>query len=186
MKITSASLMMLLSVSALGSPLSERTIPTSVEPLVMPAESPVRFRGVKDNYARFGGEFVLSGTYSYGWEHSTDCAEANGSLGMLTLTILPDDAFYKKLPHWKFHDQTPPIYISGGKRFVEKHVSSADRESVQKCRVEQIGGRAEILVDSFTASVDCDGPTYVARYVADVAEDRPRKLAALIPGQWGC
>jgi hypothetical protein len=153
-------------------------VPGSDEAIVIPAASPVRFKGFnKDHYAVFSGRFVLTGTFVYGC--NVDCDPPNPDV---EADIIPDPG--SALPHWKLRSGDMLIYLVDGERLANQIVSRQERAALLAGKVKDVRKHVSILVDDFQAGIECDSPFYSARFIA-VA--KPLKLAsAKTEANYGC
>jgi hypothetical protein len=154
------------------------------EALVVPADSPVHFRGWnKYHYAQFDGRFVLTGTFMYGCE--ADC-EGGGpyKTSDLELTVVPDPGLKARLPNWKIRHNDMMILISRSRSLQASLGSSVERRRLLAGKLPYIAGRISIVVDHFETGIECDSANFGARFVA-VA--KPARMARSdFNGDYGC
>jgi hypothetical protein len=152
------------------------------EAIVVPHDSPVRFRGWgKEDTAHFSGSFVLSGTYSYGCEFCDDWPIKEDEL---SLKIVPDPALASRLPHWKIRSGDMAIFLKQSEKLNRAIGSPGERRALRSGKLDDIHGRITILVDHFDAAIECDGATYLARFVSVVR--RPTVQRDKLDGSYGC
>jgi hypothetical protein len=151
------------------------------EGLVIPANSPVTFQHF-DQYdsARFSGRFVLEGIFIL----DCDFCEPGYKDNEIRLSIVPDPAIAARLPHWKVHDNDIAIIITNAGSFMRAVSTPAQRRLLLAGKLDEVRGRAAIVVDQYEASLDCDSAGYSARFVAIA---KPPKIAkAELNGNFGC
>jgi hypothetical protein len=152
------------------------------EAMVIPAGSPVQFQGFGQYYnsARFSGKFVLEGIFVL----DCDYCEPGYKDNQIRLSIIPDPAMADRLPHWKKHDNDIAIVITNAASFMRAVSTPAQRRLLLAGKLDEVRGRAAIVVDQYEASLDCDSASYSARFVAIA---KPPKLAKVkVNGDFGC
>jgi hypothetical protein len=151
------------------------------EGLVIPVDSPVRFKrfGQYDR-ATFNGRFVLEGLFI------VDCSycEPGYKDNRLHLGIVPDPAIAARLPRWKRHDNDIAIDITDADRFIRSITTATERQRLMSGEIDEIRGRAALVVDHYEAGLDCDSANYSARFVA-IAKPTARVHLAT-NGDYGC
>jgi hypothetical protein len=152
------------------------------EALVVPVNSPVRFRGFgRYDVARFAGRFVLTGTFIYGCE--IEC-EPPLQADEVFVRIVPDAASAGVLPRWKFRNGNMRIYLVGGERLAQAIVTPREKAALLAGKVEDVRKQVAFVVDDYSAGIECDSASYSARYVALA---KPVRLAsAKVEGDFGC
>jgi hypothetical protein len=151
------------------------------EGLVIPANSPVTFQHF-DQYdsAQFHGRFVLEGVFVL----DCDFCEPGYKDNQIRLSIIPDPAIAARLPHWKKHDNDIAIVITNAGSFMRAVSTPTQRRLLLSGKLDEVRGRAAIVVDQYEASLDCDSADYSARFVAIA---KPPKIAKLeLKGDFGC
>lgn len=151
------------------------------EGLVIPANSPVMFQHF-DQYdsAQFRGTFVLEGVFVL----DCDFCEPGYKDNEIRLSIIPDPAIAARLPHWKKHDNDIAIVITNAGSFMRAVSTPDQRRLLLSGKLDEVRGRAAIVVDQYEASLDCDSADYSARFVA-IAQ--PPKIAKVeFKGDFGC
>jgi hypothetical protein len=171
-----------------GASPAEKLIPLpgdDAEALVVPAASPVRFAGFNKSGdqaygAHFSGRFVVEGTFVL------DCnfCEPGVKDNQLSLSIVPDASTAARLPHWKVHDNEIAIGITRADSFIRTISTPEERSRLLSGKLDQIKGRATLVLDHFEADLDCDSADYSARFVA-VAKAPVRDKVELA-GDYGC
>lgn len=153
-------------------------VPGSDEAIVIPAASPVRFKGFnKDHYAVFSGRFVLTGTFVYGC--NVDCDPPNPDV---EADIIPDAD--SALPHWKLRNGDMLVFLVDGERLANQIVSRQERAALSAGKVPDVRKHVSIVVDDFEVGIECDSPFYSARFIAIA---KPAKLAsAKAQPNYGC
>lgn len=154
----------------------------SDEALIVPANSPVQFiRYDESRIAHFHGRFVLTGTFVYGCDIECDPPLTKGEV---TSSIIPDRVFADRLPHWKIRNTDMRIVLDGGDRLAALVISRSERASIYAGKVDDIRKRVSIVVDDFNTTLECDSPSFGARFVS-LAE--PARIAtAKLDGDYGC
>ncbi|HLZ76824.1 hypothetical protein [Phenylobacterium sp.] len=141
----------------------------------VPSDSPVRYvrTGKEEGDSHFFGQFVITGTYRYGCFVGCD-----GPLQPddLVLKFYPDRSLVKRLPSWVvYKEPADEIIIEKAAPFVQSVVSSKIRGQLLSNKRQYVSGRASILVDDFTMDIECDSPSYFARFVRIVQSlDAPK------------
>jgi hypothetical protein len=151
------------------------------EGLVIPANSPVTFQHF-DQYdsAQFRGRFVLEGVFVL----DCDYCEPGYKDNEIRVSVVPDPAIAARLPHWKKHDNDIAIIITNAASFMRAVSTPAQRRLLLAGKLNEVRGRAAIVVDQYEASLECDSAGYSARFVAIA---KPPKLAkAELKGDFGC
>ena len=154
----------------------------SDEALIVPASSPVRFvRFDESRVAHFQGRFVLTGTFVYGCDIECDPPLSRDEV---TSSIVPDPDAAARLPHWKVRNNDMRIVLEGGDRLAALVITTGERASIYAGKVDNIRKRVSIVVDDFNTTLECDSPSFGARFVS-LAE--PAKIAtAKLDGDYGC
>ncbi len=82
----------------------------------------------------------------------------------------------KRLPNWaEYRESADEIIIEKADPFVRAFVSSKVRAQLLSNKRQYVSGRASILVDDFTMDIECDSPSYFARFVRIVqSPETPR------------
>jgi hypothetical protein len=151
------------------------------EGVVNPANSGLKFRRF-DSYdsAHFDGQVLLEGVFII------DCADCEPGIKgtRLHLSIVPDLWIAARLPRWKKHDNDIAVDISGADSLLRTIVSPAKRSLLLSGKLDEIRGRTAIIVDRYTASLDCDSADYSAHFLA-VAK-RAKYAGIKTDGNYGC
>ena len=154
----------------------------SDEALIAPSASPVRFiRFDESRVAHFRGRFVLIGTFVYGCD-----IECNPPLskGDVNSSIVPDPSAAARLPHWKIRNTDMRIVLDGGDQLAALVINPKERAAIYAGKVDNIRKRVSIVVDDFNTTLECDSPSFGARFVS-LAE--PARIAtAKLDGDYGC
>lgn len=151
------------------------------EAVVIPASSPVTFHHF-DQYdtAHFSGQFLLEGVFVL----DCDYCEPGYKDNQIRLTIVPAAEIAARLPHWKKHDNDIAIVITNAGSFMRAVSTSTQRKLLLSRKLDEVRGRATIVVDRYEASLDCDSAGYSARFVS-IAKP-PRVAKAQLEGDFGC
>ena len=156
------------------------------EALIIPPDSPVRFRGFdkRSGYGHFKGRFVLTGTFSYGC--GSNCADYEGPLEKsdLHIGIVPDPELAARLPNWKIRNNDMMIFINSDEPLAAAIANPEQRAALLAGKISSLQGRIAIVVDNFQAGLECDSATFTARLVA-IAE-APRAAPVELSGDYGC
>ena len=151
------------------------------EGIVIPASSPVTFRQF-DQYdsAQFSGRFVLEGVFVL----DCDMCEPGYKDNEIRLSIIPDPAIAVRLPHWQVHQNDLAIVITNAASFLRAVSTPTQRKLLLSGKLDEVRGRAAIVVDQYEAHLDCDSADYSARFVAIA---KPPKVAKVeVNGAFGC
>src|SRR4051812_31602179 len=142
------------------------------EGLLIPANSPVTFQhfGQYFDSAQFSGKFVVEGVFILDCDYCEPGYEDN----QVHLSIIPDPAIATRLPHWKKHDNDIALTITDADQFIDAISTSAERKLLLSGKLNEIRGRAAIVVDQYEAGLECDSANYSARFVAIA---KPPKIA---------
>jgi hypothetical protein len=176
-------LMIPLALIVVGAALPAKYIPLGKydEGLVIPAGSPVSFeRFGQYDRARFRGKFTVEGIFVV----DCDYCEPGYKDNELHLSVVPDPSTAARLPHWKVHDNDIKIDITNAGPFILLITTPDERQRLLSGKLDEIRGRAALVVDQYEAGLDCDSANYSARFVA-VA--KAPTLANVEPkGDFGC
>lgn len=175
----------LLAFVSIGAAPGDRTVPHpgGGPSLVIPADSPVKFRGFdKDGAAHFTGHLLLTGSFIYGCE--VDC-EGPVTEGDLEIQVLPDPELARRLPHWKDRGKGMVIDIEPQGRLGQSLATGKQRAELLAGKRPDVRGRISIIVDDYVTDFGCDySPAYSARFVKLA---KPPMLAQIpVDGDFGC
>jgi hypothetical protein len=153
------------------------------EALVLPAHTPVQLVSFdkKRATARFRGQFVLTGLFVYGCDIECEAPIAKGDVHG---SIIPDRAVASRLPHWKIRDNDIRISLAGDDRLAAQVVSPDERAAIFAGKTGSVRKHVSIVVDRFTAMIECDGPSYTARFIS--LAKPARTATARLGGDYGC
>jgi hypothetical protein len=172
---------MFLASAAVSATAADKVIPAADgEALIVPRDSPVRFQRF-DKYggAHFSGRFVLSGSFTYGCTYDCDGPLTEDNLA---LHFVPDPELVKRLPHWRQHTNDMRIYIDRAAPFGQ--AVAVQRAAILKGDLGEVTGRASIVVDEFTMTLECDSASFTARFVKF---EEPAALQEVrLAGDYGC
>jgi hypothetical protein len=148
--------------------------------LIVPANSPVRynFTGKYDDI-HFVGRFILTGKFYYGC--ASDCDERDPSFELL---IVPDADQQARLPHWSQRTREIRVSIGSDRRLVPGIVPKRELALVRAGKLDAVSGRVSILVDNYTAAIECDAPVYSVTFVGLVKS--VQVAAASDASKFGC
>jgi len=131
--------------------------------LIVPTDSPVKLRSSANGQARFSGQFVLNGRFTYG---CTDACEKPFRREDMVLYLSPDDATVARLPHWRGFRRPDTIEIEDAAKFAAVAIPPRTMHALEYGRLTQVSGYTSIVVDSFFTSVECDDSFASARFRA--------------------
>jgi hypothetical protein len=155
--------------------------PGDDEALVIPAASPLRFKGFnKDHYAQFNGRFVLTGTFIYGC--NIEC-EPPLKKDDVFVDIIPDRSMARLLPYWKLRGSDMRIFLVDGDRLAKMIVTRKDEARLLAGKIPDVRKHVAIVVTDFEAGIECDSPSYSARFIS-LAKPAEAARAAADPS--GC
>ena len=171
----------LLSAAPAAKPTEIEWLPGGDEAIVIPAESPVHFKGFnKDHYATFRGRFVLAGTFVYGC--NVECEPPQQA--DWEADLIPDPAMAAALPHWKLRNGDLLIYLVDGERLAKQIVTGKERAALMAGKIPDVRRHVAIVVDDFQAGIECDSAFYSARFIAVAT---PAQIAsAKVQPNYGC
>jgi hypothetical protein len=138
--------------------------------LVIPRDSPVKFKGWEDGEAVFKGQFLLTGGWSYGCAFGCSDPPVEADF---QFELVPEKEIAARLPHWTrageprddgFGDYS--IIITREAKLVATIVEPMLRTALREEKVPYIQGRTSILVDDFRTGLSCDNSYFSARFVA--------------------
>ena len=150
----------------------------------IPGGSPVRFARVGQyEQVHFAGHFVIAGTYQFGC--FVGCDSFPLSPDELVLKFFPQPGLVEELPTWTRYDtRAEEIFIKKPEPFVKALVGPEVLRELLAGKRQYVSGRASILVDDFTMGIECDSPTYLARFVRiNPSRENPKPTPAR---QAGC
>ena len=171
-----------LAIAGVVSPsVGDTVLKNNIYDLVVPDKSPVRFDTWEGyDYAKFRGEFVLTGTLRYGY--FTETGKKNDSVGW---DFAPDEAIAGTLPHWSGPLKLDSIAFDNWDDFIAAAIPGAtvDRIKQEKTGVE---ARVTIRADRFATFVGCSTPTYRVRFI-EIVKSSEVHVAQLATGELsGC
>lgn len=138
--------------------LHPRARPPDPEALVMPAGSPVRLVSLShdlESNAVFHGRFTVSGVY-----------EAEGSGDDVAVTMYPDRASLRLLPHWREQGGPDEIYISNSLTFAQAVISQEQLRKLKADKMRSVRGRITVIADDYKTSLECDGGSFEMRVIS--------------------
>jgi len=133
---------------------------------LIPKNSPVRYDHVgKYDVVSFKGQFVLTGTYQYGYLNA-DQPESEITYDQLDLWFIPDKKIAKLLPYWKQARPVQEMRFRNQAAFIKAVIpADAQLQLKQKKRLS-VTGRISVLVNNYRASIECDSPTYSVNFIS--------------------
>jgi hypothetical protein len=181
-----ACLSLALALLAISSPMEAREAPGGRVIQVrhdlgirVPSGSPVRFVRVgKHDEAHFAGRFVIAGAYQYGCFVGCDSFPLKPD--ELVLKFFPEASLVAELPNWTGYDaRAEEIFIKKPEPFVKALVGPKVLRELLAGKRPYVSGQASIVVDDFTMAIECDSPTYLARFVRIApASEKPKPTPA--------
>lgn len=153
------------------------------EALVIPDGSPTRLVRFNKQQAeaRFHGRFVLTGMFVYGCDIECDPPlvknDVHGS-------IIPDPDVASRLPHWKIRNNDIRILLTGDDRLAAQVLTADERAALLAGKVDSVRKHVSIVVDDFSASIECDSASYTARFIS--LTKPPKTASAKLDGDYGC
>ena len=159
-----ALLFALLTLAAAALPAAEYPLSdVEGEALIVPASSPVLFKGFEEHLGRFRGQFELTGTLVY--RCSVDC-ELPIDPRSLTVFVIPDAKLASDLPYWKARRAEIHIYFENDEALANAVIGKAEREALLSGKLADVRKRVALKVDDFRLGIDCDSASYTARFVS--------------------
>jgi hypothetical protein len=174
-------LLVAIAATALHAAPTAQTIATAdgADALIVPATSPVRYRSTGSfDDIHFAGRFVLTGVFHYGCE--VDCDQPDREF---SLYIVPDADQQARLPHWSRRSGKLYVRFDHAERFARAMDRLQETRLLRAGKLDEITGRVSIIVEDFTAEIECDGPSYWATFVAI---EKPIQVATLPADHPGC
>jgi hypothetical protein len=151
--------------------------------LVIPAASPVKFKGFDENgVAPFNGKFTLTGRFVY--DCPADC-EPPMTEDDVELVIIPDPEIAEQLPHWQDRGTGMVIYVDGYETAKRQIATQRQVDELLAGKIPQVSGRLSMVADHYSADLGCDNsPYYSARFVAFAKP--PRLALRQVDANYGC
>jgi hypothetical protein len=143
-----------------------------IDRIAVPANSPVRYVGMRkengDPVASFHGKFLLTGTYYYGDNDFNDSGDEKPSEYVFDpqAYIIPDRDIAGQLPHFVVRNGRQTIFLTNPVAFARAVVPERDAHRVRCRSCGDATGHIAIWVDHFSAGIDCDAPSYDARFLS--------------------
>lgn len=167
-------------LAADGETIHVKNLPT----YVVPAHSPVAFSSLGEfTTVRFSGRFRVDGEYHIGnIEDQSNPGEYEVSLA---LYFVPDKKYGNRLPYWKNSGHVKELWFANRDDFIAAAIPPDVVENVKHTAGAHASGRASLIVEDYQASVECDYPEYVVRFVSISKRER----AQIASGPWdqrGC
>jgi hypothetical protein len=148
-----------------------------IDTIIVPADTPLKFKSFDKEAitAHFTGRVVLSGTYRYGMnETSNDWS----------VTITLDPASRRLLPYWKNRPGDGTLWIDNEGDFVRAVIPRAMIDALAKKKSGSLAGHISIIADDYSATIVCDASDYSVHFVGIATP----AMAALNkePAEFGC
>ena len=155
--------------------------PNTNDSVLVPVDSPVHYSGIKTkngDIVTFQGRFLLTGTYYYGDNDFNDSGDEHPSRYVFEprAYVIPDDDVAARLPHFLIRSGRQPIFIDNPNAFATAVIPKTKARRVRCRGCGDATGHIAIWADQFGAGIDCDKPTYTARFLSVY------KLAPLVLG----
>jgi hypothetical protein len=148
---------LLLAQPALATPV-RITLPDKADTVVVPDGTGLRFRKFDDtNQAIFTGRLTLTGTYYYGPSAIDDGTNS------LMLYFRPDKASAARIPYLKIRGRPDDMVLTNDAAFARAALS---REGLARVKKSYATGTITVTIDTISAGVVCDGPSWTARFVS--------------------
>ena len=150
---------LLLAQPAFAAPVSV-PLPDKADIVIVPDGSGLKFRKFDDmSQAVFTGQLTLSGTYYYGPNAIDDGTNS------LTLYFRPDKASAARMPYLKSRGKPADMVLTNDTAFARAAFS---RDGLARVKKSYATGTITVTVDTVSAGVVCDGPSWTARFVSAV------------------
>ena len=156
---------------AIGLTLAGATTPPQViswdrygEALIVPSGAPLQFTGIDENrVARFKGSAVVTGTFVYGCDIECKFPLAEQDL---VGSIVADTSISERLPHWKIRGGGMRIYLHDAPRLAAQVFSQKELTAIASGRLNPGHKRVSVVIENFSAAIECDSATYEAHFVS--------------------
>lgn len=134
----------------------------------IPKESPFKVAKKSIDGVYFSGQVQVTGWYVYGRNNPAD--EVGIAYPKPDLYFLPDDQSRWLLPYLKEKGAVAGFYFRNPDAFLKAVVAPGLVAQVKAEKVRSITGEITIIIDSFSATVECDTAMYSASFVRAVTE----------------
>jgi hypothetical protein len=132
---------------------------------LVPAGSPVKFKSNDEwTVASFQGQFTVSGSYRVQYDGVPARKNCEVCVPIWNVNFKPDRAQARKLPHWT-RGPVRELYFQNADEFVGSILSEKTTNQLRSGEMLVASGRTTLIVENFTASVDCDTASYSVRFV---------------------
>ena len=162
--------LLLLLVTCVAAASDVRLVHVSKEiDFAIPAKSPVTsWKLKKYDTVEYKGQFVVSGTYEYGW--LTDDPSDEDNYGFKSLTFLADPESAKLFPYWT-RDKVarPELEIRNPTAFARSIISNKQLKLLNSRKINSISGNTTIWVRALRTTVECDHQINSAEFVSPMA-----------------
>jgi hypothetical protein len=92
--------------------------------------------------------------------------------------IIPDPSVVARLPHWKRHTNPMSVFIGHQVPLGRIVATEEQRRALRSGKLDHLEGHISIVVEDFTAALDCDHADYSATYVRMAAPMGTLKVAS--------
>jgi hypothetical protein len=151
---------LLLAQPALAAPVTI-ALPDKADTVIVPEGSGLKFvKFDEEHQAIFNGKLTLTGTYYYGHNEYDD--EGN----FFTLYFRPDAASAARMPYLKTRGKPADMVLTSEALFLKTYLPKDTMAHVRPGRDTYASGAITVTVDTVSAGVVCDGPSWTARFVS--------------------
>lgn len=126
------------------------------------ASSPLKLKSSDADGLHFSGEVRLTGTYVYG---RLSDPEPGMDPFAPTFYFAPDAASQALLPYWKERGPVRGIFFDNSEVFRQTVLDPALAAQVDAGKAKSATGPVTIWIDTYSATIVCDMPTYTARFL---------------------